>query len=807
MSKAKYWVVGSTHIDLAWKKDSSEMAELLEIFVVRLLDILENNPAFTYVIEQVLHYRGLAERRPDLIPRLRHFLKEGRLEFVGGLASTAETNGPNGESFIRNQLLGLKWLRDNLGVEKIESGWLVDTFGLNAQIPQILRQFGIRRLMANRFGGTVDHDVFLMQGLDGSKILVIGRDVHAPYVRPGNIFFRYVLSWDDIDELFKEASTAEGNGPYLVMPYTENEVVPSLRPAYHVKQKNQGEDRIEWRFATLREYFNALESMETAWPTIHGDLNPEFTGTFGQRVIIRLHNREVEALLLEAEKWASLLGLNEVQRELEEAWWSVIFNHSHDIFTGSHPTKVLEETLERFDHVRKCALEILNRALETQLPSDRMETEEVLILVANGLPWERRDIASLTLPEGLANVENVSDGEKDIPFEIVDRNLRFLADIPPVGIKTFAVKPGSSVPLQPRRWQAERAVIENEYIYLECDAHSGIRQLVWKQTEKALIAKCGDFLVVQQDRGSFQIEEPIGSEVPASAGEMRVYKYADSGVAQRLAITGVFPSLAWAGEENNLSWEVEFSLTPGKPRLDVFLQLLWKGEASRIRFKLTTSIDSSTGIYEIPFGVVQRRPYRDRGTARGEWPVQRFVTVEGQGHGLALINTGTSGAEVNGGTIWTTLLRAPKSEYAGMVPDDTSSQHGDHIFRFAIVPYAGTWYQAGVIQEAQEVNTPLITVMRRGTPIHFFQRSFVDLSPRTVVLSAIKSAEDGSGELVVRFYETIGQPCIVSLFMSGARKAWLSDLREEKRETVACSNGHIEIPMRPFEIKTLRICR
>lgn len=806
MSKAKYWVVGSTHVDLAWKKDSSEMAELLETFVVRLLDILENDPAFTYVLEQVLHYRRLAERRPDLISRLKHFLREGRIEFVGGLASTAETNGPDGESFIRNQLLGLKWLRDNLGV-KVESGWLIDTFGLNAQIPQILRQFGIQRLMANRFGGTVDRDVFLAQGLDGSKILVIGHDVHAPYVRPGNIFFKYVLSWDDIDELFEEASTAEGNGPYLVMPYTENEVVPSLRSAYHVRGRNQGEEGEEWCFATLREYFDALESTETTWPIIHGDLNPEFTGTFGQRVTIRLRNREVETLLLEAEKWTSLLGLNEAQRELEEAWWDAIFNHSHDAFTGSHPTKVLRETLERFDHVKRRGLKILNRALETRLPDDRVETEEVLILVANGLPWERRDIVSLTLPEGLASVENVSDGEKDIPFEIVGSNLRFLSDIPPVGIKTFAVKPGSSASMQSHRWQVEKAVIENEHIYLECDAHSGIRQLVWKRTEKTLVTNCGDFLVIQHDRGSFQIEEPIGSEVPASSGEIRVYKYANSGVAQRLAIAGVFPSLAWAGERNALSWEVEFSLTPGKTRLDVFLQLRWKGEASRIRFKLATNIDSSTGIYEIPFGVVQRRPYRDRGTARGEWPVRRFVAVEGQGHGLALINTGTPGAEVNGGTIWTTLLRAPTSEYAGMVPDDTSSQHGDHVFRFAIVPYAGTWYQAGVIQEAQEVNTPLITVTRRGTPVHFLRHSFVNLSPKTVVLSTIKNTEDGSGELVVRFYETIGQQCIASLFVSGARKAWLSNLQEEKRETVACSDGHIEIPMRPFEIKTLRICR
>lgn len=74
MSERTYWVIGSTHIDLAWKKDSAEMAELLEVFVVRLLDTLDNHPSFTYVIEQTAHYRKLAQHRPDLIKRLKNYI-------------------------------------------------------------------------------------------------------------------------------------------------------------------------------------------------------------------------------------------------------------------------------------------------------------------------------------------------------------------------------------------------------------------------------------------------------------------------------------------------------------------------------------------------------------------------------------------------------------------------------------------------------------------------------------------------------------------------------------------------------------
>lgn len=805
MSNPEYWIAGNTHIDLAWKKDSSEMAELLEIFVVRLLDILETNPSFTYTIEQAAHYRNLAKRRPDLIAHLRKFFQEGRLEFVGGLASTLETNATNGESFVRNQILGLKWVRDNFGTD-VQTGWLIDTFGVNAQIPQILHQFGIRHLIANRLGGAINHDVFRSHGLDGSEIIVAGRDVYSPYVQSRNIFFKYVRSWNDIDDLFSEASSTAKEGACLIIPYTENEVLPSLRPVYHVEKGNSCSKK-GWHFGVPRDYFKALESMDRVWPVIYGDLNPEFTGTFGQRAIIRQRNRRIETLLLEAEKWASLLRLSGWREDLEQAWWDMSFIHSHDVFTGSHPTKVLNDALSILDRIEECARNILGRAFNTQ-SSAAVEPEWLSILAFNGLPWTRDEIISLPLPCGARGVSSVIDGENnDIPFENINGKIEFRAEVPAVGIKAFKIKTGPAGG-RPLLRKADESVIENEYIRLECDTQSGIRQLVWKETGEVLIVNSGDFLVVQEDRGNFQIEEPVGSEVPAIAGEVQIQEQTSSGLKRDIIMSGVFPVLGWAGEGNTLSWDARFSLIPGKPRLDVTLQLHWTGEASRIRFKLPTTVDSSEGIYEIPFGTIRRKPYSLRRTARGEWPVHRFVIVEGQGKGLALVNTGTCGVEVNGGTIWTTLLRAPKTEYAGMVPDGTSSQHGTHTFHFSIIPYAGTWTKAGVVEMAQEVNSPILATACQGVDAGCLKgKSFMTLIPSTVVLSSIKAPEDGSDELIVRFYETAGQECMAALWLSGAQEAWLSNLSESKLGPVKCLNERIEVPMRPFEIKTLRIRR
>lgn len=59
--------------------------------------------------------------------------------------------------------MGLIWLEEHFGVKPC-AGWLLDTFGINVQVPQIMKQFGFRHLYANRFGGDKHHDTFYAEG-------------------------------------------------------------------------------------------------------------------------------------------------------------------------------------------------------------------------------------------------------------------------------------------------------------------------------------------------------------------------------------------------------------------------------------------------------------------------------------------------------------------------------------------------------------------------------------------------------------------------------------------------------------------
>lgn len=806
MTAQKYWIVGNTHVDMAWKKNRHEMVEVLDTFLARVLDILDSHPTFTYTIEQAAEYRLLAIRRPDLLARAKRYLQEGRLEMVGGMASSMETNLPSGESFVRNQLLGLRWVKKHFEVD-VRTAWLIDTFGINAQIPQILKQFGFRHLLANRFGGKVNDDVFLARGLDGTQVLIAGRDVYSPFVEHGHVFWSFTRNWDQIDQLFTEAARAEGNGPILVTAYTENEVPPSLRPDVYVRQGNsQGQEGL-WQYSTFRSFFDALETLDTQWPVIYGDLNPEFTATFSQRILIRLRNRAVETLLLEAEKWAALTRLPNWQAPLEDAWWEMAFVQFHDVFTGSHPTEVFRDVLHSLDRVEAIAEATIERALR-QEGADLLPLEgRAAAQVFNGLPWERTDLVTIPLSNQWRGVQRVLLNDQEVAFDTKDGAIRIMATILAVGSQTYVLEPGSTT--EAGSHLVESGIIENEFIRVECDPQHVIKRLVWKETGAVIIENGGDLLTVQRDHGSFQIEDLQGEEIPATVGDVLSIRRESSAIAQRLVVKGSFPQLVAIGDAGFLNWEAEFEVRKGKPAVYLQLRIDWKGEASRLRFNLATNIKSFDGIYEIPFGTVHRRPYRERGTAKGEWPAQRFVAIEDQNHGLALINTGAAGVEVSGGRISTTILRAPKSEYAGMIVDDTSSQHGHYTFDFVLQPYSGRWFDNGVVQMAEESNEkPRAIVYQNTRPQGPVIGSWMRLMPSSVVLSVVKAPVEDADELIVRLYETTGEATVSELWIRGAKGAWKSDLMEESGYgSLPCNDETITIPIQPYEIVTVKVNR
>ena len=205
---------------------------------------------------------------------------------------------------------------------------------------------------------------------------------------------------------------------------------------------------------------------------------------------------------------------------------------------------------------------------------------------------------------------------------------------------------------------------------------------------------------------------------------------------------------------------------------------------------------------ETQFGFVKRPTHVNTSWdfARFETSQHKYLFLEERDWGVAFANDSTYGFDVqrttesNGATVTSvrfSLLRAPK------FPDPEADQ-GSHSMRFKIRPTA-------TIQDAvhlgYELNTPAIEVLG-NRPVE----PLVTSAASQVIVETVKLAEDASGDLIVRLYESTGGRCdsLIS-FAGSASSISLTDFLEAPVSVEKTSGDSINLEFRPFQVVTLRV--
>src|SRR3954471_23378937 len=152
-------VVPHPHWDREWYLPFEQFRLRLGAVVDGVLDTLERDPAFTsFTLDgQAIVLEDYLDVRPESEGRLKALLDAGRLE-VGPSYVLPDEILVGGESLVRNLLLGRSVCR-RFGVEPSGAGYVPDSFGHPAQLPQILAGFGIRTFLFSRGMGDEIDDV------------------------------------------------------------------------------------------------------------------------------------------------------------------------------------------------------------------------------------------------------------------------------------------------------------------------------------------------------------------------------------------------------------------------------------------------------------------------------------------------------------------------------------------------------------------------------------------------------------------------------------------------------------------------
>lgn len=166
--------VTQTHWDREWYMNCQKTRIKLTHLIDDLLAILDNDPDFySFMLDgQTLPLCDYLEIKPYNRERLKKYIHNGRL-VIGPWYILPDEILITGEAHIRNYLMGSRIAKD-FGAEKMQVGYLPDSFGHPSQIPQILSKLGMKSAMFWR-GATaeIDKTEFNWQSPDGSKVLAV----------------------------------------------------------------------------------------------------------------------------------------------------------------------------------------------------------------------------------------------------------------------------------------------------------------------------------------------------------------------------------------------------------------------------------------------------------------------------------------------------------------------------------------------------------------------------------------------------------------------------------------------------------
>jgi alpha-mannosidase len=128
--------------------------------------------------------------------------------------------------------------------------------------------------------------------------------------------------------------------------------------------------------------------------------------------------------------------------------------------------------------------------------------------------------------------------------------------------------------------------------------------------------------------------------------------------------------------------------------------------------------------------------------------------------------------------------------------------HGQHSVTISVLPHGPGLHD--VLREAEALNTPLRTVAAGTAPQA--PAAVVSVEHPGVQVSAVKRADDGSGDLIVRLYEACGARTQVAV-RAPARivDASCCNLLEEPELALDIADGFVNLTLRPFQLVTLRL--
>jgi alpha-mannosidase len=784
------YIVPHTHWDREWYETFATFrAQLVELWD-QLLTLTETEPDFRFLMDgQSVVIDDYLEIRPEARDRLERAVGSGRIQ-VGPWYTLPDEFLVSGETLVRNLQKGLAIAGSHGGSMRV--GYLPDSFGHAAQMPQIYRQFGFRHAAVWRgVPLSIDRVAFIWEAPDRSEVL-------TAYM--GNSYSHGVDLPTDAKALAARIAAAlkaiepfKPGGQVLLMNGNDH-VLPQAALSQAVRQASGMLDGTTIRLARLDEYLDVLP--EQPWPRWRGELRSSaranvLMGTLSVRVADKQeYARATRTLERLAEPLVALSGAP-YAAELDAAWTLILQNAAHDTACGSGIDAVAEQARGRSVQALAISRELIDQAIPLLAADDH---------VWNPSPFPRQDIVDV---DGKPVLTSVIPGFAARPIE--------------------PVTPRAAVTTSDRH-------LENEWLAVELTA-SGTLDI---RDKRQGISYQGLHRFVDEgdagDEYNFSPPPEATAVLPSLQGfESRATE--PGPVRGRIAARFRIPIVSGLSHDRRrrgtaevaLPARLQLSLSAAAPRLDFHLEVENLATDHRLRLHFPLPFAPVESAADTPYHVTRRavlEPKRDPGSPELElpsYPMRSFVDVSDGQAGVALITDGLHEYEVlppPGNELALTLLRAvgwlsredlgTRTGHAGPAIETPGAQQaGSHRFRYSLYFHAGDWEQGGVWRAAE---CALLFLFRGRGKGQIQARPSIQIDPDSVQLTACVPRPDGYD---LRLLNAADRGAQAALRISPAPSSVSRlDLGGELRGSLPTgSGGLLELPMGSWEIATLRVAR
>jgi mannosylglycerate hydrolase len=521
-TKRQVTIVSHTHWDRAWYVTFQEFRVRLVRLVDRLLDLLASQPDFkVFTLDgQMAVLEDYLEVRPQRQAELQRLCRERRLR-VGPWYVLADEFLVSPEALIRNMQLGHRMGETYGGVAKL--GYVPDGFGHIAQLPQILRGFGIDNAFFWRGLGDEGEQLgteFQWQAPDGSAVTAIW----MPWGYHNISNLGYPIHWGDTSQMvFDEELAFEqlekaiaklvpmGHTNYLLLMNGIDHEEAEPRVPEILTKAGQHLPQYIFQQGTLDDHLNKVRASTVKLPVYSGEFrwgkfSEILQGVYATRIYLKQRNHQVETLLeryaepLSALAWAMKACVPDGTQDLLWTGWKwLLKNHPHDDIYGSGIDKVHEEMLYRFDQAEQIG-EIITRDSLRQIARqiDLTAQSGTPLLAFNPLGQARAEMVTADIDfeiddPAVNGFQLVDIDGKVIPYQVTgeeevfwmetlkaNRKHRvhaiFPVEVPATGFTTLFAQPMRQSTPTPIAvdWQINENGAENRYLSFIIDANGGL---------------------------------------------------------------------------------------------------------------------------------------------------------------------------------------------------------------------------------------------------------------------------------------------------------------------------------------------